>query len=176
MMIVNLALRFFQLLFAAVVLGLSVSLIKKQEFGDAPATMGYSAFTGGFGLLAALVGTAAIFMEAISGIIILGVDGLTSLIFLAGGIAYTVGLRDTGSCGDTEGLLSNDLTTGGCVESNSGDLRACGIDSIDDAKGRCKMGQADSAFMFLGCIISIAIVIMVFISSKRGGGRGGVIV
>lgn len=82
-MITSLAVRFFQIVFGAIVLGLSITAIKWQGHGSAPATTSYSAFTGAFGMLAALIGVAAIFIEALPQRI---VDALASVLFLAGGI------------------------------------------------------------------------------------------
>jgi hypothetical protein len=77
-------------LFSAVVLGIAVSLAK-EEGGKAwvvgiPPQVGYSAFTGGLGCLAALVGAAALFVSALDGLVMWVIDGLASLCFLAGGI------------------------------------------------------------------------------------------
>lgn len=75
-----------QLLFAIVVLGLSVTLAKGQRYGSVPAATGYAAFTGGTAIVAALVGCAALFREALNGIISWTTDALASLALLAGGI------------------------------------------------------------------------------------------
>ena len=85
-MIGNLIARAFQLLCGAVVLGLSISAIKWQYFGAAPASTSYSAFAGAFGVLAALIGIATSFVEAIPEIIMVGVDGLAAVLLLAGGL------------------------------------------------------------------------------------------
>jgi hypothetical protein len=73
------------------VLGIAISLAKeegpsKEGFGGHPSQVGYSAFTGGLGLLAALVGVAALFIGALDGVFMWALDGLASLCFLAGGI------------------------------------------------------------------------------------------
>ena len=78
--------RFFQILFAVVVLGLSVTMAKWQVFGDAPATTVYGAFSGGFALLVGLIGAVAIFLDAIPAIIVAGADGLAAVLTLAAGI------------------------------------------------------------------------------------------
>lgn len=85
-MIVTLVIRFSQIVFGAIALGLSITAIKWQWTGTAPATTSYSAFAGAFGMLTAVIGTVAVFLDAIPGIIMAMVDGLASLIFLAGGI------------------------------------------------------------------------------------------
>lgn len=76
------------MLFAAVVLGLSVTLIK--QYGPAtdkpPALFDYGAFCGGAALVIALFGIVACFVESLQGIILLALDGLASFFLLAGGI------------------------------------------------------------------------------------------
>jgi hypothetical protein len=69
-----------------VVLGLAVTLAKKQQYGAVPATTGYESFVGAFGVLAALVGFAALFVEVINGPISWAFDALAMLTSLAGGI------------------------------------------------------------------------------------------
>lgn len=85
-MIVTSVVRALQLLFGVVVLGLSITAIKWQFVGNAPATTVFGAVCGAFGVLAALIGAAAIFIDAIPDIIMAGVDALASVLFLAGGI------------------------------------------------------------------------------------------
>lgn len=75
-----------QLIAAAVVLGLSVTLAKHQVVEGPPAETSFASFTGGFGVFAAAVGIAAIFLEAIPSLVPLALDGLSALFFLAGGI------------------------------------------------------------------------------------------
>lgn len=76
-----------QLLFGAVILGLSITLIKGQYFGSAPSQTDFSAFAGGWALLAALVGIlATTVFGALEGIPILVLDALATLFLLAAGI------------------------------------------------------------------------------------------
>jgi hypothetical protein len=49
-------------------------------------TINYAAFTGGFGMVAAIVGVAALFVEPLAGLVMAAIDTLASLLFLAGGI------------------------------------------------------------------------------------------
>ena len=83
--ITALVVRILQIIFGAIVLGLSIKAIKWQRYGSAPATTSYSAFAGAFGILTALVGIATIFMEAVPDLIMAIVDALASILFLAGG-------------------------------------------------------------------------------------------
>lgn len=91
-----------QILFAAVVLGVSVSLAtqfnklqkdcnaetKDSEcklFGMIPA-IEYSAFVGAFGLLDALIGLAGCFLEMIPYLVTVGFDALADIFYIAGGV------------------------------------------------------------------------------------------
>lgn len=85
-MLATLIIRIFQLLFAIVVLGLSVHAANWQQIGSVPTTTAYCAFAGAFALLVTIVGFASIWVTAIPKIIMSGLDGLTALLLLAGGI------------------------------------------------------------------------------------------
>ncbi|OMP83301.1 hypothetical protein BK809_0004682 [Diplodia seriata] len=85
LLVINGVARTFQILCAAVVLGLSITLIRSQSYGTVAAN-NYAAFTGGFGLLVGLVGAAAIFIEPLAGIVMVAADALAELFLLAGGI------------------------------------------------------------------------------------------
>lgn len=75
-----------QLIFAAVVLALSVVLINQYGPGHSPSILDYGAFCGGAALLVAAVGVLACFVESLQGFITLALDGLAALFLLAGGI------------------------------------------------------------------------------------------
>jgi hypothetical protein len=80
-------LTFVQVLFSVIILGISVSLIKGQAWPSAvPSQTSYAAFCGGWGIVIAFIGVVALFVEFLQGIIIVGLDGLTTLLMLAGGI------------------------------------------------------------------------------------------
>jgi len=49
-------------------------------------TAGFTAFAGGLGIVAALVGLLALFWDSLNWIVTLVLDGLAALCFLAGGI------------------------------------------------------------------------------------------
>jgi hypothetical protein len=85
-MLATLITRIFQLIFAVIVLGLSVHAAKWQEIGSVPTTTAYCAFAGAFALLVTIIGFAAMWFTAIPRIIMTGLDGLTALLLLAGGI------------------------------------------------------------------------------------------
>jgi hypothetical protein len=75
-----------QLIFTIIVLALSVKLAKGQEIGSVPAETGYAAFTGGIGIVAAIVGIAALFVDSLDGLVTLVFDGVSGFALLAGGI------------------------------------------------------------------------------------------
>jgi hypothetical protein len=75
-----------QIIFAAVVLALSVVLIKDYGPGHGPSLFDYGAFVGGAGLVFAAIGIVACFIESLQGIVMLVLDGLVTLFTLAGGI------------------------------------------------------------------------------------------
>lgn len=85
-MLATLVTRICQLLFTAIVLGISIHAVHWQLVGKAPATTAYNAFAGALGLVTALVGLAAIWISAIPELIMAAVDALTSVLLLAGGI------------------------------------------------------------------------------------------
>lgn len=84
--IVNFAIRGFQALFAIIILGLSVDLVRGQKYGDLPATLGFAAFVGGVSIVAVVIGIASTWVEALQGIIGAGIDGVVAVINLAGGV------------------------------------------------------------------------------------------
>lgn len=86
-------LNLFQIIFSAITLGLAAVLISKYGPGSAPALYSYGAFCGGASILFALVGVAACFVEKLQGLIMLALDGLTTIFLLAGGIvSYSINL------------------------------------------------------------------------------------
>ncbi|KAK0284190.1 hypothetical protein LTR35_005905 [Friedmanniomyces endolithicus] len=168
-MIGNLIARAFQLLCGAVVLGLSISAIKWQYFGAAPATTSYSAFAGAFGVLAALIGIAASFVEAIPEVIMVGVDGLAAMLLLAGGLAFAIGLKGV-TCNNDESTAESSLLNGGSITSGTDTLYGFPTTNYHAVlSGRCRTAEADSAFLFLGFLASLAAAVLCFLASKRGG-------
>ncbi|KAF2089224.1 hypothetical protein K490DRAFT_54850 [Saccharata proteae CBS 121410] len=185
-MIITAILRLFQIIFAAIVLALSISLIRSQDYGTV-AAQNYAAFTGGFGLLVALMGVAAIFIEPLAGFIQAGADALAALFFIAGGIAIAVMLSgincSSKSDSNQEKLINNKLTTGGCVRNNKGSETDCGFTHHGSSKngqldwllGRCKENSADAAFMLISAVMCLGLGVMSLLALRRGGGRKGVI-
>ncbi|KAH6684167.1 marvel domain-containing protein [Halenospora varia] len=191
-MIVNLAVRVLQFLFAAVVLVISVLLLKgygpvaagiNEKLGHAPeeALMGFGTFCGGAGVLIAAVGVAAAFLEPLQGLVMLILDGVATFFLLAGGIAYAVKVG-VGSCAETVSRTSN-----GYLDKHAKLFPPSiykhvilGKDGfsydqdkfIEDTRGRCRMFQADTAFLwFMFATFAVTLALTFFQKSgKRGGG------
>jgi len=85
-MIVTLGVRVLQIIFAAVILALSVVLIHGHGPGHAPSLIDYGAFCGGAGLLFATIGAVACFVDSLQGMITLALDAIATFFVLAGGI------------------------------------------------------------------------------------------
>ncbi|KAK5135799.1 hypothetical protein LTR08_004626 [Meristemomyces frigidus] len=164
-------LRSFQIIFGVTVLGLSVHAINWQRIGNAPATTYYTAFAGAFGMLTALIGTVAMFIGAVPDRIVAIVDTLASFLFLAGGIAFAVGLEgiSCGSCSDksSPACWYNYLVSGGCK--GKGENQICGAHGTDGNGVRCRMIEADSAFLFLGFLVSVTAAVLYYMASRRSG-------
>ena len=92
--IVNFAIRAFQVVFAAVVLGLSVSLVRGQGPGlNSPISLRYCSFVGGLSFFAAIIGIAGEWVSALQGKTILLIDALVTLVNVAGGVVCALTLE-----------------------------------------------------------------------------------
>ncbi|KAJ5301496.1 hypothetical protein N7508_006359 [Penicillium antarcticum] len=164
MQLVALICRFFQLIFTIVVLGLSITLAKGQQIGSVPAETSYGAFSGGIGILAALIGVAALFIESLDGIITWILDGVSALALLAAGVIFAVRLHGT-NCSDFSTLFGQKLLSGGCVKAND-KTTYCYWDE-DHFKSRCTSATADTAFMFLGFLMCVDVLVVSYIFRNR---------
>jgi len=175
MWLITAILRVFQFLFAIVVLGLSVTLAKGQIINSPPATTGYGTFTGGLGVLAAVIGAAALFVGSLEGIISWALDGLAGIAFLAGGIAFAVGLRGT-DCSNVATTWDNDIISGGCA-TVQGQTECAYIDlnETDKLHSRCTSAKADAAFMFLGFILCMCVIGSFMLSGNKRSRSGGIV-
>lgn len=84
--IINFAIRGFQGLFAIVILGLSVDLIRGHKIGDLPATLSFAAFAAGLSIVGVIIGVAATWVEILQGIIGAAIDGVVAVVNLAAGV------------------------------------------------------------------------------------------
>ncbi|KAI9646718.1 hypothetical protein NHQ30_004715 [Ciborinia camelliae] len=166
-MIVTLALRVLQLLFAVVVLALSVILTKGYGPGTSWSLISYGSFCGGAALIFAAIGVAACFVEALQGIIMLALDGIASFFLLAGGIAYAATIK-VGSCSDLNYIEDhkNPFFPGGHKFYYDNTEKAV----LDDLKTRCQETQASTAFIWFTAACFIGTIVIHFLGHKRGGG------
>lgn len=67
---------------------------------------------------------------------------------------------------DSHDAISNELLNGGCVKTKRGP--ACGYVDLEEIAGRCKVLEADSAFLFLGFGACVGAAVLCFLAHKRG--------
>lgn len=137
-----------------------------------PATTDYSAFAGAFGLIAALVGIAALFVDSLNGIITWALDALAAVFLLAGGIALAVGLRgvDCTKTKDNAATGLNPILNCGTAKHGKETFYGCDADQV---LSRCKMARADDVFMFLAFLVGLGALVASFLGHKGRGGRSG---
>ncbi|KAF2669646.1 hypothetical protein BT63DRAFT_425327 [Microthyrium microscopicum] len=171
-------LRFFQIIFSAVILGLSINLAKGQAVGKVPATTGYGSFTGAFGIIAGTIGVAAIFVELLDGVISWVIDILAALITVASGIAFTLALKGT-NCGSVVTLYDKSVLNCGTVEYQGTTFWTCGAQNsngkeeiksaVDSIESRCRMATADEVFMYMTFAVVVAALVVSFMNKRRKG-------
>ncbi|KAH8646265.1 marvel domain-containing protein [Xylariales sp. PMI_506] len=176
--IVPLAVRVISLLAAAVVLGLSVTLAKQQVLGKVPSETGFSSFAGAFGIIVAVIGIAALFVERLPGMLTMITDGLASVFFLAGGIALAIAMKNTPcSSNDTAAAVArfeNKILNGGCDDIGCYAGGSFGSDALDSStqnslKGRCTRAEIDFAFEFIAMIFTLGALVSTFLIRKSAG-------
>jgi predicted RND superfamily exporter protein len=167
----------------AVVLGLSVTLLKGQVYGETPTTTRYSVFTGAFAMIVAFVGLICLFVSAVPSIVPMALDALIGVLLLAGGIAWAVGLKGI-SCDEAHGakMYLNGLLNEGCLPSEKkGQAPACGVIGNDNGEGafgrlntRCKYAMSDEIMQFILFLICGILLFLGFLIMRKGkgGGRG----
>ncbi|KAI9719547.1 MAG: hypothetical protein M1828_006176 [Chrysothrix sp. TS-e1954] len=170
--IVQLALRGIQIAFAAIVLGLSESLVHGQIFGNAPGTTHVCSFNGAWGLFVAFIGIAAAFIEKIPGLVMIILDGIAVIFWLAGSIAMAakLGVHSCDPNGDGQNIAkganaytqNNEVIDAGTYSRNGRDY----VRRTVDFEGRCRMAQADDAFLFFGLACFTASLVLDFLSSR----------
>jgi hypothetical protein len=93
--LVNFAIRGTQIIFAAIVTGLSIDLARGHHWGGLPVILGYVCFVGCVSLLAGFAGLAASWITILQGKIGLLIDGFITAVNLAGGL---VSAHSEGGC------------------------------------------------------------------------------
>jgi hypothetical protein len=65
-------------------------LAKGQYYGSAPTTTKYAAFTGGFATLVGVLGLISLWIDKLPSLVIIGLDGVSALLLVAGGIVSSL--------------------------------------------------------------------------------------
>ncbi|KAK4099296.1 hypothetical protein N658DRAFT_475326 [Parathielavia hyrcaniae] len=176
---ISLGLRGLIFLCSVTVLGLAAAMISNQVVDSAPVTTRYSTFTGGFGMIVCGVGALGLFVSFIPDLVPLVLDGLMGLLFLAGGIAWAVGLRSVGNCDNYDEMLRSPLLNQGSV--GSGDDALYGIigpgDGPDDVMSKllsnCQRARADQVLQFICFAFALGLVGMGVVGLRKGKMGGG---
>ncbi|KAI1337583.1 marvel domain-containing protein [Xylariaceae sp. FL0016] len=164
-----------KLLVGVIVLSLSVTLAKHQQYGSVPAETGFNGFVGAVAIIASIVGLFSLFMENIKGTLVMGFDFLVALLYLAAGIAYAIALKSVPSCSSNEDYAKaeryeNKILNRGCKGSGMSKYCAYGDSpGTDDTSSRCQMARADYVFEFIGFIFVMAMVAFGYVLNRRGG-------
>ncbi|KAI9662718.1 MAG: hypothetical protein M1831_002761 [Alyxoria varia] len=177
MQIIQLGLRGLQLVFSAVVLALTVVLINGQKEDSVPAVTNFEAFNGGWGIIIAVVGVVGAFVEAVPRFVLLGLDGFTTIFFLAGSTAYANKLGVNSCVPDPDALEQfgyDDVPeTASFYTIRNEIINAGAFSSSVDYAHRCRLAQADTAFLFFALACFAGSLIMSFFGGSGGGGGGG---
>ncbi|CAG7975042.1 unnamed protein product [Penicillium salamii] len=159
--------RVVQMVFGIIIFSLSLSLAKGQVIESVPSETIYAVFAGGLGVVAALLGNAAITDSSLNGPLLWIVDGVTALALFVGGVIFAVRLHGT-KCSSWLTTYQNILLSGGCEYEDLGTRSNCWYDS-DHLKSRCAAATAATVFMFLASIVCIGGLVTV---DTRGTSRG----
>ncbi|KAF2275922.1 uncharacterized protein EI97DRAFT_433858 [Westerdykella ornata] len=166
--VINFVLRGAQLLFAIVVLGLSVDLVRGHNYGSLPVTLGFAAFVGGVSVVGALLGLAATWVEALNSIIGAGIDIIVALINLAGGVLIAIKLKGADCSGTSDRnrfeLNKISIINGGCEKEKCWYATLGELGKLNE---RCRQNTADSAFMFLLVITLLASATVTFLHARK---------
>jgi hypothetical protein len=67
---------------------------------------------------------------------------------------------------DYHNAISNPILNGGCVTMKG--VPYCGYDNLEQLAGRCKVVEADTAFLFFGFAACVGAAVVCFLAHKRG--------
>ena len=67
---------------------------------------------------------------------------------------------------DQHNMISSELLNGGCVNTKSGPR--CSWNNLEEIAGRCKVVEADTAFLFFGFAAFVGAAVLSFLAQKRG--------
>ncbi|KAK9367969.1 membrane-associating domain-containing protein [Lipomyces kononenkoae] len=144
----NVVLRTLLLVFLAITLGLTGSLIATQIFGIPQ--VNFMMFASVFGLLfGAFYGLASLFLTGIAFPFAIALfDFLVTVFTFAGATALAVAIR-VHSCTNTNFLIVNRVA--------------------QNSTSRCRKAQADTCFMYFAFIVSLIALILSIITAMRSG-------
>ncbi|TVY41928.1 hypothetical protein LSUB1_G000798 [Lachnellula subtilissima] len=161
-MIVTLAVRVLQLVFAIIVLALSIVLIKNfgpvyegAKEGKVPSLIDYGAFCGGASIVIAIVGVVAAFFEALQGVIVLALDALASFFLLAGGLL------------EIAQISADEMKNYGIDPTKHQDKYAKAV--LADDTYRCQILQAETAFVWFLFACFLGTTALSFTMRSKGG-------
>ncbi|KAK0712292.1 marvel domain-containing protein [Apiosordaria backusii] len=177
--------RALQLLLSITILALTLAFLKAQVYGDPPTTTKFTVFVASFTIFISvvnLIGTVwwTWLEDLLPVIVLLGLDGVAALLYIAAGIAWAVGLKDTGSCSDEDGMYLNPLFNGGTRDYEGNPL--IGLRQPDDTpdsllgklQGLCHRATANQSLMFVvGVVFCGGLVGLRWWRHKRGAQKGG---
>ncbi|KAF3930338.1 hypothetical protein ABW19_dt0206762 [Dactylella cylindrospora] len=160
------------LIFAAIVLALSIVLLQGQRSGDAPIITKYSIFLGGFGMFMAVFGVLSQIFRVLRNSKTVGAfDFVTALFQFAGGVAMAVELGPgVNSCNNKRWRETNEVINGGYVVVGGQNFvyRDTPFDS------RCQMALSITAFEFVTGMFFVLTGIFMIIASQRKANPGAV--
>jgi len=74
------------------------------------------------------------------------------------------------TCNNDESTAESSLLNGGSITSGTDTLYGFPTTNYHAVlSGRCRTAEADSAFLFLGFLASLAAAVLCFLASRRGG-------
>jgi len=177
--------RGIQAILSIAVLGLAVTIVKQQwkehdsRFSDAPTPPKYSSFTGAFGIIVSAIGIASLYSTMIPEIAVMVLDALLGIFFLAGGIAYAVGLKEV-SC--TDDSAANYLKMRKNPLLNEGSMKIEGIPSygieqrldgdaiIYGLLSNCKRVLSDEILQFVMFGLAFGFLALGYLRLRKGSG------
>ncbi|KAI1637232.1 marvel domain-containing protein [Biscogniauxia mediterranea] len=159
------------------VLGMSILLALHQRTGPIPIETGMSCFMGGLGVLVSTVGFVSLWLDKPKATVLMGLDAVVSLLYLASAIALVMALRDVPSCVDldefsTRQRLTNQILNGGCLSQVHKTGRCDGTrdpNGEDDTTVRCNIARSSYVFQFLACVCCLMMIGVGHVIARRGG-------
>ena len=171
-----------QMIFAGVVMAISVAMAKTQKFNDPPVATQYSIFAGVFGLVVGIVGLFSMFFDQIPGTSVLAADGLCGLFLLAAALvmsralsivsqvflipavqAFSIDMSGADCTGHKWDLIKFDLINEGRYQTSRG--LTYGV--IQDGDGsrvfeNCRLARANQGLQLATCALALLTMVVTF--------------